>query len=115
MEDDDTKTCPYCLSEIPGVASRCRHCTSELYAPVDGDTRGWWIVGFLLAVVGIGIVAGSSNGEGDWAFVLVGIGGVLLQVGAIATGVSVGMRDARGQTFEHRRAIANRFTGEEGW
>ena len=26
----DTKTCPFCLSEIPLQASRCPHCTSEL-------------------------------------------------------------------------------------
>ena len=25
-----TKTCPYCLSEIPYKATRCSHCTSEL-------------------------------------------------------------------------------------
>lgn len=25
-----TKTCPYCLSEIPIGATRCAHCTSEL-------------------------------------------------------------------------------------
>lgn len=25
-----TKTCPYCLSEIPLPATRCPHCTSEL-------------------------------------------------------------------------------------
>lgn len=25
-----TKTCPYCLSEIPSGASRCPHCTSRL-------------------------------------------------------------------------------------
>ncbi|HHQ48313.1 MAG TPA: large-conductance mechanosensitive channel protein MscL [Acidobacteria bacterium] len=27
-----TKTCPYCLSEIPIKATRCPHCTSELPA-----------------------------------------------------------------------------------
>lgn len=27
-----TKTCPYCLSEIPIAATRCAHCTSELPA-----------------------------------------------------------------------------------
>jgi large conductance mechanosensitive channel len=27
-----TKECPYCLSEIPLMASRCPHCTSELGA-----------------------------------------------------------------------------------
>lgn len=26
----DTKTCPYCISEVPAAASRCGHCTSEL-------------------------------------------------------------------------------------
>lgn len=26
----DTKACRYCLSEIPALASRCRHCTSVL-------------------------------------------------------------------------------------
>ncbi len=25
-----TKTCPYCLEEVPLAATRCRHCTSEL-------------------------------------------------------------------------------------
>ncbi len=25
-----TKTCPYCLSEVPIKATRCKHCTSEL-------------------------------------------------------------------------------------
>jgi len=25
-----TKTCPYCISDIPAKASRCPHCTSEL-------------------------------------------------------------------------------------
>ena len=25
-----TKKCPYCLSEIPGEATRCPHCTSQL-------------------------------------------------------------------------------------
>lgn len=25
-----TKTCPFCLSEVPAGATRCAHCTSEL-------------------------------------------------------------------------------------
>jgi large conductance mechanosensitive channel len=25
-----TKTCPYCLEEVPLAATRCRHCTSQL-------------------------------------------------------------------------------------
>ena len=25
-----TKTCPYCLSEVPAEAKKCAHCTSEL-------------------------------------------------------------------------------------
>lgn len=28
-----TKTCPYCMSEIPIAATRCPHCTSQLDAP----------------------------------------------------------------------------------
>ena len=28
----DTKSCPFCLSEIPLEATRCPHCTSELQA-----------------------------------------------------------------------------------
>ena len=28
----DTKSCPYCLSEVPLEATRCPHCTSELTA-----------------------------------------------------------------------------------
>ncbi len=27
-----TKSCPYCLSEVPAKATRCGHCTSELDA-----------------------------------------------------------------------------------
>ena len=29
-EEATTKTCPYCLSEIPLEATRCAHCTSVL-------------------------------------------------------------------------------------
>lgn len=29
-EDDTSKECPYCKSEIPVEATRCPHCTSEL-------------------------------------------------------------------------------------
>lgn len=28
--EPETKTCPYCLSEVPYKATRCPHCTSEL-------------------------------------------------------------------------------------
>jgi large conductance mechanosensitive channel len=27
---DDSRDCPFCLSRIPGKATRCPHCTSEL-------------------------------------------------------------------------------------
>jgi large conductance mechanosensitive channel len=27
---DDSRDCPFCLSRIPGRATRCAHCTSEL-------------------------------------------------------------------------------------
>lgn len=27
---DDSRDCPFCLSRIPGKATRCAHCTSEL-------------------------------------------------------------------------------------
>lgn len=30
-EEPKTKLCPYCLSEIPYKATRCSHCTSQLY------------------------------------------------------------------------------------
>lgn len=30
IPEPTTKTCPYCLSEIPVKATRCAHCTSEL-------------------------------------------------------------------------------------
>lgn len=30
VEEVTTKTCPYCLSEIPIAATRCAHCTSVL-------------------------------------------------------------------------------------
>ncbi len=29
---DDARDCPFCLSRIPGKATRCPHCTSELHA-----------------------------------------------------------------------------------
>jgi large conductance mechanosensitive channel len=29
-DEDATKKCPYCLSEIPSEASRCKFCTSKL-------------------------------------------------------------------------------------
>jgi large conductance mechanosensitive channel len=29
-DEDATKKCPYCLSEIPSDASRCKFCTSKL-------------------------------------------------------------------------------------
>ena len=28
--EPETKTCPYCLSEVKYKATRCPHCTSEL-------------------------------------------------------------------------------------
>lgn len=30
VAEPTTKTCPYCLSEVPLKASRCPHCTSQL-------------------------------------------------------------------------------------
>ena len=32
VKEPETKTCPYCLSEIKYHATRCPHCTSELPA-----------------------------------------------------------------------------------
>ena len=29
-KEKTTKTCPYCLSEIPIKATKCAHCTSDL-------------------------------------------------------------------------------------
>ena len=28
--EPETKTCPYCLSEVPVAAKKCAHCTSDL-------------------------------------------------------------------------------------
>ena len=28
--EPETKTCPYCLSEVPAAATKCSHCTSDL-------------------------------------------------------------------------------------
>lgn len=30
VEDPTTKSCPYCLNDVPLAATRCGHCTSEL-------------------------------------------------------------------------------------
>ena len=30
-----TKTCPFCLSEVPAAATRCPYCTSHLEAPAE--------------------------------------------------------------------------------
>lgn len=35
----ETKTCPYCMSEISIKATRCPHCTSELVSYVGGETE----------------------------------------------------------------------------
>ncbi len=35
--EPETKTCPYCLSEIPYGAKKCAHCASDLTAAVDGE------------------------------------------------------------------------------
>lgn len=32
-EDPTTRKCPYCLSEVPVKATRCKFCTSELKSP----------------------------------------------------------------------------------
>lgn len=32
-----TKKCPYCLSEIPILATKCAHCASELELPAEAD------------------------------------------------------------------------------
>ncbi|MEO8520570.1 MAG: large conductance mechanosensitive channel protein MscL [Acidobacteriota bacterium] len=33
---DDARDCPFCLSRIPGKASRCPHCTSALEVGANG-------------------------------------------------------------------------------
>ncbi len=33
---DDSRDCPFCVSRIPGKASRCPHCTSELTPVAQG-------------------------------------------------------------------------------
>ena len=35
--EPETKTCPYCLSEIPYGAKKCAHCASDLTAAIDGE------------------------------------------------------------------------------
>lgn len=113
MDDDETRVCPYCLSEIPDIASRCRYCAADIEPPADSDTRGWWIVGFLVSFVGA-IILGAAEGSGqDWGWILLGIGGVILQVGVVATAVSVGIRDAERRTYELRRMIARTLSSEE--
>lgn len=40
-QDQATRACPYCMSEIPAQALRCRHCSGELrHCDRCGDLRG---------------------------------------------------------------------------
>lgn len=98
----DPKQCPFCLSEVPGEATRCRHCAGDFTVSVDSpDFAGFWIVGIILTVIGLVVAAGSDGGDGTWiGLIIAGVGGVLIQIVVIAYGVSVGMRD-----HEHRKHV----------
>lgn len=108
--DDATEPCPYCLAEIPASAARCRYCTGDLTSPVaPPDLAGFWIGGLALVLLGA-IVSTAAEGEGAWiGFVIIGFGGILLQVATIAWGVSIGLRDRDRRTWLTRHSTAERL------
>jgi hypothetical protein len=86
--------CPFCISDVPAAAVRCRFCGADIKrlhkAP---ELAGFWVGGVLLAIAGIAIAAALAD-DGAWiGFIVLGIGGVLLQIATVASGVSIGMRD----------------------
>lgn len=100
--------CPFCLSDIPAAATRCAHCAGDLAIPSDSpDLAGYWVVGILLAVVGL--VVAAAAGGGAWiGFVIAGVGGVLIQIGTIAFAVSLGGRHQVSRIYRTRRANAEK-------
>jgi hypothetical protein len=102
-EPGGTQECPFCISEIPAEAVRCRFCAADVrrLGKRPPDTAAFWVGGVLLALVGLGIAAAAGSDSAWFGFVLLGIGGVLLQIATVASGVSIGLRDR-----DERRHVA---------
>lgn len=101
-----TRECPFCLAEVPAAATRCRHCTGDFSQPVSApDLVGFWVGGIVLAIAGVGFAAGGEDAA--WfGFILLGVGGVLLQIATIAWGVSIGVRNRDEQMHVKRHSNA---------
>lgn len=93
-EQDGVQECPFCIAEIPAAAVRCRHCGADIKRLVKAPDLGrFWFGGIILAIIGIAIAAAAGD-DGAWVgFIVLGIGGMLVQVAVVASGVSLGMRD----------------------
>jgi len=56
----------------------------------------WLIVaGVVIGGFG-GLIVAEADGSAEWSWLLVGVGGLLAQIGVIAAGVEWGMRRVRG-------------------
>lgn len=106
----ELEPCPFCLEQTPATVSRCRHCGAELTPPpAPPGLIGLWLLGGFLLVVGVAIA--SSSDDARAAGIIVGsVGGVMLQIATIATGVSIGMRARDWKAFRNRYDSADKMT-----
>lgn len=52
------------------------------------DLGGYWLIGVVIAIIGVILMANSV----DAGIAVLAVGGIVLQLAVIATGVSLGMR-----------------------
>lgn len=102
MSEDATKQCPFCIGEVPQLATRCRHCAADFESVSNHtDLGGLFVAGILIGLVGAAIMAAGGDGFA-WGLIVVSIGGLLLEIGVIAAGVSIGNRNSDDQTRRQR-------------
>ncbi|MFL6059845.1 MAG: hypothetical protein ACJ72E_01345 [Marmoricola sp.] len=95
----DSAVCPYCRSAVRPELRPGRPIAQEPGADdLDGapSLLGFWLFGAVLSVIGAGISTGDERAAELIGFALAVLGGALLLVAVVATGVSIGMqhRDA---------------------
>lgn len=107
QQSDPTEPCPYCLAEVSTAAIRCRHCAADIAPPAPTSGLGTLLfVGIALAV--FGVILGASHGDdAALGWVVVGAGGMVLQIAAVAWGVSLGMRDHDSRAYVRRHRAAD--------
>jgi hypothetical protein len=104
VDEDYLKACPRCGSRLPPVPAKAAG--DDDSAPTDAEPSGFvdrtprglpmLVAGVILGLFGGLLSYAADRGPAEvMGILLLGLGGVLVLVGAVALGVKLGIEDAR--------------------